>query len=136
MSCTPRDLFTLAERLASLEACDEVQYRCVISRAYYAALHTTAQVFPRAHTDLRADGESSHAEIIRHAQVYGVGANPGRESATKIAKALHKLRRFRNTADYELGISITQQETLDTLERVKHILDLCQHVEDRRGGCE
>ena len=131
MSCTPRDLFNLAERLAGVEDCDEIQRRCAVSRAYYSALHTTAAVFPKTDA-LREQGESTHGEVIRHAQTYGAGANPGRDSASRLAKALQKLRRFRNTVDYEMDVTISRQEMLDALERAKHILDLCQHVEARR----
>ena len=128
MSCGPSDLFSLATRLVENDQACEAQLRCSISRAYYAALHSVNTLFPKQSTDVRMDGESSHAEIIGRVKRYSAGANPGRTSAAFIAKQLPRLRRERNMADYHLESELSCDEALGVIERVKAVLNHCNDV--------
>ena len=118
----------MASRLAEDDQACEAQLRCSVSRAYYAALHSVNCLFPKKVTDVRLDGESSHAEIIGRVTRYGAGLNPGRTSAAFIAKQLPRLRRERNRADYELGHEFSRKEVSEVLTRVKAVLDSCGDV--------
>lgn len=132
MSCGPHDLFSLATSLAADESASEAQLRCAVSRGYYSVLHSADMLFPKTEKDVRIDGESSHAEIIGRVVRYSNGINPGRASASFIAKLLPRLRRSRNQADYHLNGSITRPEVAETLERVRAVLEKCDDVARKR----
>jgi uncharacterized protein (UPF0332 family) len=125
MPVSPPDLFELAQRLNSTD-CDEVARRCAVSRAYYAALHQANLLFEKVKP--AADGESSHAEIIGRVKSYSAQQLPGRMYASEIAKALPRLRRIRNSADYDLSQSFLQEQCDDVLKRVAHVLGKCDDV--------
>ena len=125
MPVSPPDLFKLAQRLNS-DGCDEVTRRCAVSRAYYAALHRANLVFEKVKPT--ADGESSHAEIIGRVKTYSAQPLPGRMYASEIAKALPRLRRLRNAADYDLDSPFEAGTTMDVLQRVSHVLEKCDDV--------
>lgn len=135
MGCVPTDLFELASRLAQEDAC-EAQRRCSVSRAYYAALHSVDSLFPKQATDVRIDGESSHAEIIGRVMRYGAGLNPGRTNAAFIAKQLPRLRRERNAADYHLDKALGHAEVADVIARVRAVLNSCGEVARLRDAAE
>lgn len=132
MSCSSPDLLSLAEIIAGSPTCDEVSSRCAISRAYYSALHLVDATFPRTDGNIRQEGESSHAVIIREAKLYGERADAGRWEASQVAKTMAGLRRERNRADYKLNQDISRDDALDVIERVKEVVAHCSHVEERR----
>lgn len=122
---SPLDLFGFANKLNEPPT-DEVTRRCVVSRAYYSALHTVNSVFEKVKP--AADGESSHAEIIGRVKTYSNQQLPGRMYASEIAKAMPKLRRLRNRADYELDDSFEQPICDEYLARVSEVLARCDDV--------
>ncbi len=129
MSSSPLDVMDIAERL-QVEVDNEAALRSAVSRAYYAALLTADQTFP--HRDnANQGGESSHEKIIARAQVYGVGANPGRGPATSVAKLLPKIKRVRVKSDYHLGDTVSETECQDTVVRAKQVISWCDEVTDR-----
>lgn len=135
MPCSPRDLFALAKRLHEGDDC-EAAGRCVVSRAYYAALHQVEATFEKRAAEFRIDGESSHREIISRASIYGKSTNPGRGHASAIAKEMTRLRRARNQADYSIGEEFFPKEASEILFRVDRVIALCDQITDMRSGAQ
>lgn len=109
----------------------EIDRRCSISRAYYAALHTLDLTLPAGAAGTgpgRADGESTHMVIIDRARQLGVSRLPGNSAAVQLARLMTKLRRSRNEADYDLKLTIGSRETEDFMARVDKALSLCDDV--------
>ncbi len=115
MPVQPDDFLRIARKHLAVQPVDEIEGRCAASRAYYAALHSVDSLFPKKATDVRIDGESSHAEIIGRVMRYGAGLNPGRTNAAFIAKQLPRLRRERNAADYHLDKALGHAEVADVI---------------------
>lgn len=133
MSVSPPDFLALATRL-NTQGCDEITRRCVVSRAYYAALHAVANTFDARPQEVGEQGESSHARVIGRARTYANTLNPGRTNAAQIAKLMPKLRRTRNRADYELDDEFSAQDCDDVALRAATILALCDEVARVRGA--
>ena len=131
MSVSPLDILNLAKTL-NVASGDEATCRCVVSRAYYAALHIVENTFERRENQYRVDGESSHQEIISRAKVYGSALNPGRTSAAEIAKMMPRLRRTRNSADYDLDENYSLEVSGDAVVRAERIFALCEDIATRR----
>lgn len=127
MSVSPRDVLNLALTLQGA-AENEATSRCVVSRAYYAALHCVEQTFEKRDGQFKVDGESSHQEIITRALVYGRTLSPGRTSASEIAKMMPRLRRTRNQADYDIAGPHDSGVGQDTVIRAARIFELCEDV--------
>lgn len=127
MPVQPIDLLELSKQLMVLNSGqdDECIKRCVVSRAYYAALHAVDTTFSKADVNARVNGESSHAEIIGRAVARGNQVAVGRTSARTIANMMPRLRRFRNSADYKISENFNDQEYLDVVARAQRVLDLC-----------
>ncbi len=124
MSVQPIDLLQLSKQLMTLNSGkDESVKRCVVSRAYYAALHAVDLTFPKKIP--RMNGESSHAEIIGRAVARGNQIAAGRMSAKTIANMMAKLRRFRNFADYNISEEIDDGDYIDIVARAEKVLKLC-----------
>ncbi|MGX5661571.1 hypothetical protein [Diaphorobacter nitroreducens] len=136
MSCSHTDLLELAKRLAENEERSEVQNRCAISRGYYACLHLFELTFQPGPDEMRMDGESSHAVIIRRARDYARGPNPGRLVAAELAKTMARLKSDRNDADYKLHKNISRVSVSEAMARVESIMDGCAVVENRRNAQE
>lgn len=134
MPIQPSDLLQLAADLSASGAPSECLKRCVVSRAYYAALHAVDDTFEARGP--RINGESSHAEIISRAQVYSKGANPGRSDARSIANELPRLRRFRNHADYHLDTDFDEKAYTDVVARARRVITLCSDVQRLRDGAQ
>lgn len=130
MAIEPTDILRLSKQLHSLnQDAEESWKRCIVSRAYYAALHAVERTFDQG---ARIAGESSHAEVIGRAVAYGNQVVPGRGYARTIAQMLPKLRRLRNRADYHLNDSIDESEYSDVIVRAEKVLSLCENVETAR----
>lgn len=132
MSCNHTEILELAKQLAGQEKCSEVHNRCAISRGYYACLHLFEQTFQPHPGEMRQDGESSHAVILRRARDYARGANPGRLVAAELAKTMSRLKTDRNDADYKLDIDIPKKSVFEAMERAESIVKGCADVEQRR----
>lgn len=128
MSCRPNDFLLLAHELGGSVEQNEAQLRSATSRGYYAALHTLNETIPNGDGIERQKGEGSHAFIIRRAQAYGDGANPGRQGAKKVVHAMKRLKRQRNDADYSFDIDYSVREKDDALARVNSILGYCSEI--------
>jgi len=135
MPVTPAELLQLSKELQAMNGPEAMQ-RCVVSRAYYATLHATDLTFPRTDQSVRIDGESSHAEIIGRAVVFGKSLKPGRSSAALIAHALPRLRKFRNAADYRLHEPLSARDYADVVVRAERVLQLCEDVLQKRAQAE
>ena len=107
MTCRPQDFLTLAQKLSNSE--EEIERRCAISRAYYAALHLAIEAkekCPPIHADTHRGG-SHEATIQRYAQ------HTSSTSAMKVGYVLRSMRNKRESADYDLsGICLASDVTL------------------------
>ncbi|MBP7645351.1 MAG: hypothetical protein KA751_01190 [Comamonas sp.] len=128
MSCCPNDLLALAQTLGDVEGCSEAQLRCATSRGYYSALHALIETIPPVPGVERYRDEGSHAFIIRCAQRYSQGANPGRLDAAKIVLAMKRLKDQRCKADYELDLDYELREKDDALKRVNAVFNYCDSL--------
>lgn len=130
MPTSPLEILRVAQNLAATAT--EAATRSAISRAYYAGLHSVAESFDERE---RLNDETSHGEIIGRVEAYKnqVPPQPGRAAAITILKAVTRLRRERNKADYNLGIAINTDDGANAVVRSRQILDLCQEVRDQRS---
>jgi hypothetical protein len=133
MSASPHDLLQLSTRLLTAD-CDEVTRRCVVSRAYYAALHAVQCTFEERLQESSGDHESTHARVIGRAVAYANQQRPGRMYAAEIAKIMPRLRRTRNIADYHLDVSFESPLCSDVTAKAQRVLALCGDVERLRAG--
>lgn len=132
MSCNHTEILELAKKLAEEAECSEAQNRCAISRGYYACLHLFEKTFLPNAEEVRMDGESSHAVIIRRARDYARGPNPGRLVAAELAKTMARLKSHRNDADYNLNIDVSKISVSEFMVRVESVINGCADVERRR----
>ena len=130
MPTSTHELLALAKQLQT-QSGSEACLRGAISRAYYAALHATKDVFDARP---RLGEESSHAEIISRAVVYSKSLNPGRQAAIQIAQIMPKIRRTRNRADYELSADIDSGLSQGVIERAEAVLTLCDEIKTKRAS--
>lgn len=120
MPCKPIDFLNLAKQLSSGK--EEIDWRCAISRAYYAALHWADErkdLCPEIHLDTIKGG--SHERIIQR-----YCRNTGSSQSRSLGYILQDMRNKRESADYELrdsflGVDATQQVLM--AQKVKHLLD-------------
>jgi len=130
MSTTPPELLATASRIAALDQPTEADVRAVISRAYYAALHSAAATFPGE--DLAHNG-SSHEAIIDRAETFGRSLNPGRTEASQAARELKKFKRLRKTADYRLAIALPLEEGARAIALGAAILKFCEMIQVKQA---
>lgn len=128
MPISPRELLALADSLSA--GTGECEWRCSVSRSYYAAIHTAEDV-------------SADPRVSRHLQdTSSWGAGYGtrvirRFSATHappLVKAagymLEQLRRDRVTADYRLELKISANDARAGLLLANKIVDKLQELKN------
>ncbi len=115
MSVSPIDILGEA-RLLLTNSATEVRCRTVISRAYYAAFHACSNLAGALGLRDRRD-RSAHGLLIRFL------ADRGEETHRERADLLGKLRDLRNTADYNLGITVTKAVAEDAVEDATEIVE-------------
>ena len=94
-----RAFLTLAETWS--RGSTEAEWRCSISRAYYAAFH-------ECRTALTSFGFVIPRADLAHAFLWKRLENSGHDKAIRIGTELSTLRRDRNQADYDLHTKVTQ----------------------------
>ena len=101
-----RDFLTLAE--AWSHGNHEAEWRCAVSRAYYAAFHESRGLLNDLGFEVpRAD--LAHAFLWRRLENSGVPA------LAKVGANLSFLRRERNRADYDINLNITKPTALKSV---------------------
>lgn len=125
MSTHPTDIFELAKFIFA-NRLNEAGRRSAVSRAYYAAWHSTKDIFGMPVDS--EDGETTHKAVIRSAAARAKAPGPAREEAAKIASQLDVLRRLRNRADYKLEQEFEKNNCADCLERVTRVIELCEEA--------
>lgn len=97
MSCSPDEFLSQAKRLSA--SAEEIDLRCAVSRAYYAALHWAREV-EHFCPPLQAGGVrgTTHEAVIQRFLAYTAN-----KTAIKIGYLLRDMRNRREAADYELG---------------------------------
>ncbi|MDM0116443.1 hypothetical protein QTI66_30310 [Variovorax sp. J22R133] len=130
MSCTPRDVWALAQRPAEESCADEATLRSAMSRAYYAAHLRVRDLFPEHAGDARERHEGSHEYVIRRARDYAQNkASPLRTEASVIAMRLDHCKRECNFTDYTIGQHLKPSSLPEQMKRVAKILELCDLIE-------
>jgi uncharacterized protein (UPF0332 family) len=120
VSCQPENFLTLATKLAPSK--EEIERRCAVSRAYYAAFHWARELVTKCPPiDFGAEKVGSHERVLRRLRAY-------RESkdALKAAYILADLKTKREGADYDLTGDVTAEDASQALmiaERVKALLE-------------
>ena len=120
MSCNPENFLTLAKKLAPSD--QEVERRCAVSRAYYAALHWAREHVEKCPPlEVGEERIGSHERVLKRLRGY-------RESkdARKAAYVLADLKTKREGADYELIGDVTLEDASQALaivERVRGFLE-------------
>ncbi len=111
----------------------EAAHRSAVSRAYYASLHSVAESFDERQ---RLSAESSHGAIIGRVEAYynQIPPQPGRSAAIDIHRAVSRLRRERNKADYNLDQTMNSGNSNDAITRSQHVLKLCSEVQAKRSA--
>jgi hypothetical protein len=130
MPTSPHEIVDLGDRIVAAFP-NEVGWRSGISRAYYGALHVTADVFPNS-----VSQGSTHERVIGAASSYGTGPNPARRSAAEIAQLLRKLKRRRTRADYYLDEEVTVRDFSDHRVQVERVFELCTIVSGARAAIQ
>lgn len=124
-----RDLLRLAERLC-LEV-GEPEWRCAVSRAYYAAFHRARDLLQALGFEVPR-GEQAHAFLWKRLQSCG---NP---SLGLAGSDLNQLRGQRNRADYDLAGDVSRRTAMTAVETataIFRILDALTSV-DRDAAIE
>lgn len=120
MSCQPENFLTLALKLAPSD--QEIERRCAVSRAYYAALHWARKHVEKCPpVNLGDERIGSHERVLRRLRGYKES-----KDALKAAYVLADLKTKREGADYELFGDVTlddASQALATVERVRGFLE-------------
>ncbi len=117
MAVNNSDFFNFAKDC--YERNDEIGFRNVISRAYYAAYHNSL-----VNTDMPRRKCNHHIGLIQHI------ASQGRENQgyQEISRLLRVMRNARNDADYKLGITVTKNMASQNLKHYRLIDELWLRV--------
>jgi|GEM_PF-7095010 len=122
------DLLALALKLrgASLSVNQEVQWRCAISKAYYATFHSCLNLLVEA----RAPGVSDRS---KHALVMEVFCRCTTPELTRVGQKMAELKRLRVEADYRLGSDFKSQLDIErALSAGNFVREMCEKF--RAGG--
>lgn len=128
MPTSASDIFELAQHIQATRL-NEAGRRSATSRAYYAAMHRTLEVFGKPAS--RGDHESTHKAVVRMVSETAKAPGPVRGEASRIAQQLDLLRRRRNDADYELAPDFDKAQCQDCFARAQRLLDLCHEAKTK-----
>ena len=124
-----RDLLLLAEKLCL--AASESEWRCAVSRAYYAAFHRGRDLLQALGFEVPR-GEQAHAFLWRRLQSCG---NP---SLGLAGSDLNQLRGQRNRADYDLTGDVSRRTAMSAVETAAAIFRMIDALtpDDREAAIE
>lgn len=114
------DLLRFAEKLCLGQS--ETEWRCAISRAYYAAFHL-AKDFLRALGFDAPRTETAHAFLWRRLQ------GCGHAELRLIGSDLNQLRGQRNRADYDLADQVTRRTAMSAFEIATNIFGVIESLD-------
>lgn len=121
-----RDLLRFGEKLCL--GSSEIEWRCAISRSYYAAFHV-ARDFLHALGFDAPRAETAHAFLWRRLQ------GCGHVELRLIGSDLNQLRGQRNRADYDLNGEVTRRTAMSAFEIASNIFQVIESlVPDERSG--
>jgi uncharacterized protein (UPF0332 family) len=110
MAFDPIEFYRLASAWYNANA-KEATHRCVVSRAYYAAL-----LAARDKAKITTTSASTHSDTYEYYRTKGGGVNKG------IANRLDTLRGDRNNADYDVKQTCVSRNAGEALKTSKKIL--------------
>ncbi len=123
------DLLRLAEKLC--QGTSESEWRCAVSRAYYAAFHRARDLLQALGFEVPR-GELAHAFLWRRLQTCG---NP---SLGLAGSDLNQLRGQRNRADYDLAGDVSRRTAMTAVETATAIFRIIEALtpDDREVAVE
>lgn len=139
MPATWVELRDYAKSLAAATPCDEIQARCSISRAYYAAFHA---IEPLCREVPSSDAPDHGAQGLGHRQVsqrmwsFGDLAKVHRGlagnamEAKRLAPTYRQALLARRQADYDLADAVDIEAAKLQLLRVKELLTFAVHTRE------
>lgn len=104
----------MAQPVADVPA--EIQYRVIVSRAYYAAFHAA-----RLHLE-DYYGHRWNLERDSHNQVIDYYERPEHQGYLRVAEDLLRLKRWRVRADYHANMVINHQTAQDSITLATRII--------------
>ena len=124
-----RDLLRLAEKLSV--GASESEWRCAVSRAYYAAFHHARDLLQALGFEV-SRGELAHAFLWKRLQGCG---NP---SLGLAGSDLNQLRGQRNRADYDLAGDVSRRTAMTAVETATAIFQIFDALtpDDREAAAE
>ena len=126
MSVTPHEILQFASELQGT-ATHELQFRNTIGRAYYSAYHLAEEF----HNKLPSQGKDPVASLGRHAElIYRLSnptipkTDPRHDASKRLGIKLQGFHRLRITADYQLGATVTDRQSRDSVIKAVEIHNL------------
>lgn len=113
-----QDFLNAAQQL--LKGGDEMSYRNAVSRAYYALYHRCMPLY--AKIDERP-ADDHHAKVVQ-----ALHQQPQYEA---IANRLNKLRKLRNTADYDLHKTLSRYQAETAVKLAIHTIQTVDKLDSR-----
>lgn len=113
----------LARTLHATESAGESEYRCAVSRAYYAAFHEAHHWLESNDPTFSQTGSGQDHEVVWRA--HEVSPDQRRKD---IALQGRRLRRLRNVADYRAVMPKPQREARRCVKRATEVLDLLNQL--------
>lgn len=124
-----REFLTLAETWSRSRT--EAEWRCAVSRAYYASFHECRRLLNQlAFAVPRAD--------LAHAYLWRRLENSGVESLASIGKDLGWMRSERNLSDYDIHKTVARATAVRAVEASASVIDSLDRLSeaDRRQATE
>lgn len=124
MACNPESLLLLAKSLQGSDASSEIHQRCSISRSYYAMYHKVLAILdcePRNYPN-----KGNHGSLIHYLKTDAAyDESIDFKELKKLSYMLKQERDHRNLVDYELGVTVTQEQALRSIATAERCVDQC-----------
>lgn len=130
MSIQPSELLDWADCILLDGGSCETTVRASVSRAYYASLHQSIEIFEIEDFSGQA---SSHQAVVTELVSFSRGAGQGRRQAAEIAKLLVRLKRARVDADYKLAHDIQLVDAQRAVAMAREVAGACADAQRLRS---
>lgn len=123
MPVIPNDFLDISRSYSS--ACNEMQLRNSVSRAYYAGYLHVMEKIKAANILLSGSPSGTHDKLINSLNASLCGALCGGmtpKAQSELAGILHLTKQLRTKADYKLNTSVTQSDQLTAIKNAVEIM--------------
>ena len=118
---SPGDFLSVAKELYSPDNDDEGKFRTSISRAYYSSFHIVKLTVVNTTVFERGDSTfENHQQFIIKLQ-----RDPDLSNFKDVGKNLHKLKKLRFKADYDIHLDTTRTDVVSSLKIAERIFSIC-----------